>query len=360
MWSSDILGFLLSEITCEKVRGNWWSHGGPSQLGAGCYLWVAHSEGSRAPWDASRRLPKEMSHCSFLQGHLRNQRLPATLVLEEEKGHYSQHSSLPSGPFSFCPPSHFLHVSKLSVMRPTYLQENAVHLPKSLLETILKQKWISARYTSLEKASVCLKTGVLDLACMMMWLKRIQYTLVLWLTQNLPLPACSTEENTLIEQNMSVSWFFLSLIYLHLDRLLSLYCQLLLRLSNDCPFWCAGLWGQLPQAPSVPKWLVCWLRARIQITPPAFSALNPRSGSCKGLELEEWLSSDEAEVGKAVSLWPRCSVNSCSSCSFVSPFTLDSQYLLHLFYVWMIGFMVCVGRVILPYKFPVGVQLSCF
>lgn len=45
-----------------------------------------------------------------------------------------------------------------------------------------------------------------------MWLKMIQYTLVLWLTQNLPLPACSTEENTLIEQNVSVSWFFLSLL----------------------------------------------------------------------------------------------------------------------------------------------------
>lgn len=50
----------------------------------------------------------------------------------------------------------------------------AVHLLKSLLETILREKWISARYTSLGKASVCLKTAVLDSAGMMMWLKRVQ------------------------------------------------------------------------------------------------------------------------------------------------------------------------------------------
>lgn len=47
----------------------------------------------------------------------------------------------PICPLFFLPSlSHFLHVSKLSVMRPTCLQENAVHLLKSLLESILKQK----------------------------------------------------------------------------------------------------------------------------------------------------------------------------------------------------------------------------
>lgn len=45
--------------------------------------------------------------------------------------------------------------------------------------------------------------------------------------------------------------------------------------------------------------------------------------------------------------------------SFVPPFRLDSQYLLHLFLCvndWFCGGGV---RVILPYKFPVGEQLSC-
>ena len=45
--------------------------------------------------------------------------------------------------------------------------------------------------------------------------------------------------------------------------------------------------------------------------------------------------------------------------SFVSPFRLDSGYLLRLFLCvndWLHG---GVGRVILPYKFPVGEQLSC-
>lgn len=70
--------------------------------------WHTHV-GSRAPWGASRRLPKEMSHCSFLQGHLRNKRLPAALpVLEEEKGHCSSTAPFPLSPF--CPPSHIFYV----------------------------------------------------------------------------------------------------------------------------------------------------------------------------------------------------------------------------------------------------------
>lgn len=213
--------------------------------------------GSRAPWGASRRLPKEMSHCSFLQGHLRSQRLPAALpVLEEEKGRCSQHSSLPSAPLSF--PSHIFYTLASSRWwgSRTCSQENAVHLLKSLLETILKQKWISARYTSQEKASVCLKTGVLVLAGMMMWLKRVQDTLVLWLMQSLPLPACSTEENTLIKQNMSVSCFF-SLFCLHLD-ILQLFVSFCSGYLMTIHFG-AGLWGQLPQAPSVPShWCAGW------------------------------------------------------------------------------------------------------
>ncbi|KAJ7409811.1 calcium-binding mitochondrial carrier protein SCaMC-2-like isoform X2 [Pitangus sulphuratus] len=41
--------------------------------------------------------------------------------------------------------------------------------------------------------------------------------------------------------------------------------------------------------------------------PSCFSALNPGFGSCKQLQLEGWLSPIEAEVGKAVLLWLRCS-----------------------------------------------------
>lgn len=65
----------------------------------------------------------------FLQGHLRNQRLPAALpVLQEEKGP----CSLPSAPLFFSPSlSRFLCVSELSVMRLTCWQQNTAFTRKS-------------------------------------------------------------------------------------------------------------------------------------------------------------------------------------------------------------------------------------
>lgn len=111
---------------------------------------------------------------------------------------------------------------------------------------------------------------------------------------------------------------------------------------------------------------MCWLRASIQLSPPAFSALNPRSGSCKRLELEEWLSPNEAEVGKAVSLWPRCLFVISRKSEFLLLVFLCVTF--HAELTVFITSILCVndwlyggvGGVILPYKFPVGVQLSCF
>lgn len=147
--------------------------------------WHTHV-GSRAPWGASRRLPKEMSHCSFLQGHLRNQRCQQLFLCWRRRGVTAPSTApFPLPPFFLPSLSHFLHVSKLLVVRLTSSQENAVHLLKSLLEAILKQKLISARCTSLEKTGICLKSRVLDSAGIMMWLKRVPGYLSLWLMQNL-------------------------------------------------------------------------------------------------------------------------------------------------------------------------------
>lgn len=195
----------------EKLRGDWQSHGGPPSWGlaaiSGCtHMWAAGLLGV-LPGGSQRRWVTAHS-CRVTQG---TRDASSSSCAGGGEGSLSP-EQLPSlSPPCFLPSlSHFLHISKLSVMRLTSSQENAVHLFKSLLETILKQKFISARCTSLEKASVCLKSGVLDSAGIMVWLKRVPGYLNLWPMQNLPLPACSTEENNWAKQ--SVSCFFLSLL----------------------------------------------------------------------------------------------------------------------------------------------------
>lgn len=168
-----------------------------------------------------------MSHCWFLWGHLRNWRRWPTAVAalpmpEEEKGHCSGWSSVPSAPLSFHPPSHVFHVlASCLVMRLRFLLENAVHLLKSLLRSHLKADGLSLNFclvlpTRLERASACLKIGVSDLAGTKMWPAQCSWRgqKIPWvsgLKENVPLTACSAEENTvLIKQNTSLFCSLLS------------------------------------------------------------------------------------------------------------------------------------------------------
>ena len=97
------------------------------------------------PRGASRRTPKGDESPLIPVGspkELETATAVAALpVPEKEKGHCSEHSSLPSAPLSFHPPSRIFYVlASCLVTRLRFLLENTAHLLKSLLEALLKQR----------------------------------------------------------------------------------------------------------------------------------------------------------------------------------------------------------------------------
>lgn len=108
-------------------------------------LSLGSTHGGSTPWDASRIAPKGDESPLILAGSPKElETVTAVAALpvleEEEKGHCSEHSSLPSAPLSFRPPSRiFYMLASCLVMKFTFLLENAVCLLRSLLEAILKQ-----------------------------------------------------------------------------------------------------------------------------------------------------------------------------------------------------------------------------